>query len=201
MKSQGRFTNIHSAPFPGQKWEWKAQAKKMSNVSGGHDDTSRFCELTDPIRIKLFNYIHKSLNYSEVADDVYQETLIRAFKYFKSFRKDKSFATWIFAIAHNEIRKHLKNRLPSIQLDPETKLFTNSQNLPSLLVREIYDYAEHLKPKQREVFFLFYDNGFSIAEISRITGHSNSHIKLILHRARKYLRQKLGDSDEEKTTT
>lgn len=187
--------------LPGRQWGWKAQARKMSKVTEGNHDASRFCELTDPIRIKLFNYIHKSLNYSEVADDVYQETLMRAFKYFRSFRKNKSFATWIFAIAHNEIRKYLKNRLPSIRFDPATEFYTNSPYLPSLLVREIYDYAERLKPKQREVFFLFYDNGFSIAEISRITGLSNSHIKLILHRARKYLRQKLGDSDEEKTTT
>ena len=42
-------------------------------------DPSVFWELAGPHRQKLYNFIHKSLSFSEEADDVFQETLLRGF--------------------------------------------------------------------------------------------------------------------------
>ncbi|HLP57249.1 MAG TPA: sigma factor-like helix-turn-helix DNA-binding protein, partial [Candidatus Deferrimicrobium sp.] len=51
-------------------------------------------------------------------------------------------------------------------------------------VRDIYRAAANLKPRQREVFFLYYYNEFQISEIVDITGLTKVNIKFILHRAR-----------------
>ena len=45
--------------------------------------------------------------------------------------------------------------------------------------------AGTLKPRQREVFFLYYYNGFNISEIAAITGLTEVNIKFILYQARK----------------
>ena len=60
------------------------------------------------------------------------------------------------------------------------------------LVREVYRFADSLKPKHKEIFFLFYDSGFSVAEISRVTGVREGNVKFILNRARNSLRERLG---------
>ena len=64
------------------------------------------------------------------------------------------------------------------------------------LVQEIHSYAAGLRPREREIFFLFYESGFSINEIEKITGLKSGYIKLLLHQARTYLKTKIGVSHD-----
>jgi len=52
--------------------------------------------LLNPIKENLYNFIFKALNFCEDANDVYQETILRAFKYRKSYDRQSPFKTWIF---------------------------------------------------------------------------------------------------------
>jgi RNA polymerase sigma-70 factor (ECF subfamily) len=157
-------------------------------------DPDQFWELAEPHKGKLYNFIRKSLSFSEEADDVYQETLLRGLKYLRSYDEKKPFSVWLFAIAHNEIRKHVKNSRRDIPLPLEENLIVGAEPSDLHLVREVYRLAEGLKPKHKEIFFLFYDNGFSVSEISRITGVREGNVKFILNRARNTLRERMGDS-------
>jgi RNA polymerase sigma-70 factor (ECF subfamily) len=148
--------------------------------------------LVDPHKLKLYNFIHKSLSFSEEADDVYQETLLRGLKYLHTYESSRSFGAWLFAIAHNEIRKHFKNARRNDPLPLPESLAVCDKGVDHERVREVFRFAAGLKPKQREVFFLFYDNGLSVAEISRITGVRDGNVKFILNRARNFLRERLG---------
>jgi RNA polymerase sigma-70 factor (ECF subfamily) len=155
-------------------------------------DPRVFWDLAEPHKQKLYNFIHKSMSFSTESDDVFQETLLRGLKYFPSYHKEKSFSTWLFAIAHNEIRKHFKNLHRDMPFPLEESLIRGAGQTNLHLVREVYRFADSLKPKHKEIFFLFYDSGFSIAEISRITGVREGNIKFILNRARNFLRDRLG---------
>jgi len=156
-------------------------------------DPDRFWELAAPHKQKLYNFIHKSLSFSEEADDVYQETLLRGLKYLRSYDERKPFSAWLFAIAHNEVKKHFKNshRCDPLPLAGELSVLRDESARPGL-VREVYRFADVLKPRHKEIFFLFYDSGFSVAEISRITGVREGNVKFILNRARNILRKRLG---------
>jgi RNA polymerase sigma-70 factor (ECF subfamily) len=158
-------------------------------------DQSVFWELAGPHKQKLYNFIHKSLSFSEEADDVFQETLLRGLQYFHSYNKEKSFNTWLFAIAHNEVKKHFKNAQRQNSLPLEARLIVRDEQVRPDLVREVYRFAEALKPKHKEVFFLFYDSGFSISEISRITGLREGNVKFILNRARQALKERFGEKN------
>jgi len=171
----------------------------VSEMGRTHDDApseTRFPELLDPCRHKLYNYIRKSLNFSAEADDVFQETVLRAIQYQKSFRPNGDFSAWIFGIAHNEIRKYLRSARRLAQADDIEKLPAPETAQAGELTREVFRYAERLKPKPREVFFLFYNSGFSVAEISSITGLRQGNVRFILNQARASLKTLLGEDHD-----
>ena len=136
------------------------------------------------------------MNFATDADDVYQETVLHGFQYFSSFRQDKEFRAWIFSIGHNEIKRHFKSRRKQVEVAAAHIPLISSPDEERALINEIYRYAAGLKPREREVFFLFYESGFSINEIEEITGLKSGYIKLLLHQARTYLKTKLGVSHD-----
>jgi RNA polymerase sigma-70 factor (ECF subfamily) len=149
----------------------------------------------NPIKENLYNFIFKALNFSEDANDIYQETILRAFKYRKSYDRESPFKTWIFTIAHNEIKRYFnkhKKIQDKIGLNEHADMMDDPGSDNQTLVRDIYEVAQQLTPNQRRVFFLFYDQQFSIQEISEITGLKQGNIKFILNQSREKIRQKLG---------
>jgi len=159
-------------------------------------DPSAFWERLAPVQDKLYNYIHKSLSFSIEADDVFQETVLNAFRYFETFKADREFGPWVFAIAHNVLRDHFRRAARTLTTSEAERWGKEDPTRTRELVREVYRYAEGLKPRHREVFFLFYDSGFSVAEIAGITGLSQGNVKLILFQARRELKSALGVTHE-----
>ncbi len=154
-----------------------------------------FWEYLAPVKHRIYNFILKSLGFSQDADDVYQNTVLHAFQYFRTFKKDKDFVTWIYSIAGNEIKKHYKKASRTAGSLDAALLPSPDASHTHQLAREIYRFANNLGRRQREVFFLFYDSGFTIAEISRITGLREGNIKFILNQARQNLRSIMGEKN------
>jgi RNA polymerase sigma-70 factor (ECF subfamily) len=171
--------------------------KKVAVFVSGRErwasDAGAFQILLNPVKENLYNFILKALNFSEDAQDVYQETVLRAFKYKHTYDENRPFKTWLFTIAHNEIKRHFKKsgEIPGAAGTVE-QLAHTPDDADNTWVRDIYDIAATLNPNQRKVFFLFYDQRFSIKEISRITGLRQGNIKFILNRARERIKEKLG---------
>ena len=168
----------------------------MSQDEGGAGSATIFWELLAPVNRKVYNFIRKAVNFSQDADDIFQESVLQAFRYFRTFRRGAKFETWLFSIAHNEVRKHFRRASKaSVPLDEVPAAAADSARRDAL-VREVLRFAEAPRPGPRLVFFLFYDSGFSIGEISEITGLREGNIKFILNQARANLRAIMGESDE-----
>lgn len=156
------------------------------------EEKKTFWEHLAALEKKLFNFLHRALDFSEDSADLYQEVVLRAWRYFPSFDRRCSFSTWIFAIAHNEIKKYFKGRhgaraaipLSVLGIEPAAQAAD-----PGLAL--IYDAARRLPPRQREVFYLFYYNSFSIAEIAAICHLGQGYVKFILNRCREAVRRTL----------
>jgi RNA polymerase sigma-70 factor (ECF subfamily) len=148
-------------------------------------DKELFLQLVVPIKKHLYNFIRKSLNFSHDADDIFQETLLKSFRYFHSFKQGSNFKAWIFTIAHNLVKDYFRKPGTLVSLeDADIVVSEEDYSLPDD-VREIYHMAGNLKPRHREVFFLYYYNEFKVPEIVEITGLTKFNIKYILHQARK----------------
>lgn len=190
--SETCFENSRSLIFNREE-EQRADISRMKRSRESAATGTLFWELVSPHKHKLYNFIRKSLNFSEDANDVFQETVLRALRYFRSYKKEKKFNTWLFAIAHNEIKKHYKRASQHASFNDMDRLKAPEPDDLQGLVKEVYQFAEILKPKQREVFFLFYYSGFTIPEVSQITRLKEGNIKFILHQARTNLKKIFGE--------
>ena len=184
--------------FESAPWALPGRAIMMEGLNRETTETMAeekelFWEFVAGLEKKLFNFLHRALNFSEDSSDLYQEVVIRAWKYFPSFDRRRSFSSWIFAIAHNEIKKYFNLRKEDQTVIPLAHLAVE----PAAPVAEdpavtlIYDAARQLPPRQREIFFLFYYNKFSIAEIAAICGLRQGNVKFILNRSREVVRRAL----------
>jgi RNA polymerase sigma-70 factor (ECF subfamily) len=171
---------------------------KKGSLPSMAEEKELFWELIVPQEKKLFNFLHRALNFSEDSSDLYQEVVLRAWRYFPSFDRERSFSSWIFAIAHNEMKKYFKKCKADQPVIPLALLAADpAAPVGDPDVERIYGAARRLSPRQREIFFLFYYNRFSIAEIAAICKLRRGNVKFILSRGREAVRQALEASHEE----
>ncbi len=168
-----------------------ARDKWFSLLKGRTITQDEFVQLVQPYKKSLYNLVAKSLNFSEDADDVYQEVMMRGFKYLHSLKDRESFRKWIFSIAHNEIKRYFGKHKSAANVSFAEALAVPMEG-DAHLVSEIYRIAFRLKPSHREVFFLFYHNEFSVREIHDITGLGEGNVKYILNQARNRIKLVLG---------
>jgi RNA polymerase sigma-70 factor (ECF subfamily) len=157
-----------------------------------------FGELVKLLGPRLHNFLFQLLGNTHDAEDVTQETFIRAYKGLPHFQATRaSVTTWLYAIARNTAITHLRRRKSSQPLDDFE--FSTDVN-PSLLLetrdenRALWTLARSLKPREFEVLWYRYGEGFAVAEIARVMSLTQIHIKVLLHRARKHLAEKITQS-------
>lgn len=134
------------------------------------------------------------------AEDLAQETFVRAFRGMARFRGDSSFGTWLHRIAVNVINSHLAGRArrmeiqPCIVADDESESLMDrvpsSEDLEATLARrQAIDRAlATLSDEQRLVVTLRDVQGFEYHEIATITGLPIGTVESRVFRARQRLR-------------
>lgn len=128
------------------------------------------------------------------ANDVIQNSFIRAYKGLKTYRTDAKFSTWLYKIVVNEALKFLKKNKRSQEFitfmdDPIDYSSTFNEAVSNFELNdkqmEIKKTMELMKPKEALLLKLHYLHEEPITEIEKITGFTKSNIKVLLHRARK----------------
>ena len=170
-------------------------------------DSAAFSELVNQYSRKIYRLAkHITQNDSE-AEDVLQETFLKAFEHLGDFQGQSKFYTWIVRIAVNEslmkLRKRKSDRTVPLDEPIETgedtvvrEIAVWDENPEQQYSREeiggILDEAiQSLKPTFRTVFVLRDIEELSIEETAEALGLSISAVKSRLLRARLQLREKL----------
>ena len=142
----------------------------------------------------LFGVCIRILGHRQDAEDVLQETFVRAIRAIHRFDGERALRPWLLGIAANRCRTALAQRkrhpvctnLDDGPLDPGT------QNPTFLDLRAEIDRAlSLLRPEYREVFLLFHDQGLSYEAIGERLNRPTGTIKTWLHRARAELASEL----------
>jgi RNA polymerase sigma-70 factor (ECF subfamily) len=149
----------------------------------------------------ILSFIHNLVGDRDLAEELTQETFVRAYQNLGRIRDDTKIAAWLFGIGKNVAREALRSRkwITSDECNDEASLFlTNSQeSLPSevLLGKElsaaIRQGLNSLVEDQRVVFILRVFQQYRYDEIADITGFSVAKVKIDLHRARRELRKRI----------
>lgn len=148
-----------------------------------------FEEVYDRYKKLIFNYFYRCTSNIHTAEELTQDTFLKAFKYFGSFRGESSVKTWLFKIARNVfIDYSKKNRFQEV--DIEKHQIGDRGGIPRVDEKAlIMKTLNHLTEVQREIIILRDINGFSYKEIAQITGCTEGQVKIGLHRARKRFRE------------
>lgn len=153
---------------------------------------------------RLYRIARGILRNDSEAEDVVQETYVRAFTHLQDFRGDSSLATWLARIAMNEALGRLRRQRPGVEwtsLPPGTleaqiiqfPLSAASEDPEkSMAQREIQHVVEHaideLPDAFRIVFITRVIEGMNVEETAEILGLKPETVKTRLHRARTMLR-------------
>lgn len=172
-----------------------------------HKDKQAFAELVDQNSERIYRLALKMTGNSQDAEDVLQETFIKAFNHIESFEGRSKVSTWLYRIAVNESLMLLRKRKDGI-IDIDAGVKTDNGDI---LPRQIIDWCclpekelmsgearEHIKQAIRKLSdanraaFLLRDvEGLSTRETAKALDISESAVKVRLMRARMQLREDL----------
>jgi len=158
------------------------------------DDPEAPAVLVDRYRNVVFGLCLRMLGHRQDAEDVLQETFVRALRSVSKFDGSRPLKPWLLGIAANRCRTALARRSrrpasvepPEDQEDPRPGL-SDPDDLRGELARAL----DRLRPHYRLVFTLYHESGLPYEEIARVVGRPVGTVKTWLHRARAELAEDL----------
>ena len=149
---------------------------------------------------RVYHLIRRMVIIHEDADDLTQNTFIKAFKYIHKFEGQSSLFTWLYRIATNEALSFLEKKKKRffLPIDDYNETLTNYldhgiQLTGDEIQQKLQKALLTLPDKQRLVFHLKYQEDLPYQEISEITKTSVGSLKASYHHAVKKIEQYLGE--------
>lgn len=170
-------------------------------------DTDCFDLLVDRYKTRLFNYLFRLVRDQDEAEEIAQETFVKAFIHADKYKTIAKFSTWLYTIATNLVRNRLraKKRAPrflslwgrSGDSDEDVKPIdledTGRQPDAQFNDRELGEIInsaiEKIPEKYRASFVLREINQLSYEEIAAVTGLKLGTVRSRINRARNYFRR------------
>jgi RNA polymerase sigma factor (sigma-70 family) len=163
---------------------------------GNHSD---YAILVDRYKNKAFTMLTRILKNKMEAEEVLQDSFLKAFRGLNNFKGEAKFSTWFYKIVYNTALSRLsvqkrktEMKMSSIEdhfdLKSDYDYNITEQKDLSLYLKEIVD---KLPSNYASVITMFYLEGMSCEEISKVMETSENNVKVMLHRSRTALRDML----------
>jgi RNA polymerase sigma-70 factor (ECF subfamily) len=185
--------------------EGKDESILLTEAKAGN--YAAFEELVNRYERKIYRLGLNITGNPEDAEDMLQETFLKAFQHLSEFREDSRFYTWIVRIGVNEGLMKLRKRRSGKEVPIEDSLDNNGEVMPreftdwkpnpeqqfarTELESILQDAAQSLPPTFRTVFYLRDVEGLSTEEAAELLNLSVAAVKARLFRARLRLREDL----------
>jgi RNA polymerase sigma-70 factor (ECF subfamily) len=150
--------------------------------------TADFDRLYRQHAASVYRYAFAVLANRADAEDVAQQTFLKAYSALAQGTKPRKAENWLLTIAHNEVRRHLRNgqaRALEVELDERLEQPEPERTQPSLA--EVLRALQHLPPAQRSALVMREFEGRSYAEMAQILDVSQSALESLIFRARRAL--------------
>jgi len=137
---------------------------------------------------KLYAFIRRMVTDHDEAQDVLQNTFIKAWTGLENFRGDSQLYSWLYRIAHNECLNHLRKMKRGLFVSNDTVIEQLTTTLDSsehfngdLIQKKLQHAVMRLPDKQRAVFTMRYFEGMKYETMSEVTGTSVGALKSSYH--------------------
>lgn len=158
-------------------------------------ETTLYEYLLNKYSQQVFVLIVRMVGSREDAEELTQDTFLKAFEHLASFKAESSFSTWIYRIAYNTAISATRKRKQELCLVDDAQLANLSDSLvDSALnneseeqIKKLNRAIDQLATDERALITLFYQEEKSLSETATILGLTESNAKVKLHRIRKKL--------------
>jgi RNA polymerase sigma factor (sigma-70 family) len=176
----------------------KEDSYYISSILAGN--ISDFSILIDKYKDMVYTLAYRIVGNREDAEELAQDVFVKVYRSLKNFRGQSKFSTWIYSITYNtSISKVRKKQIESVSLnnhdntrydiiDDGYEEYYNFDKVPVELLKQALD---ELNPVDKSILTLYYQDDKPVKEISKVTGLTDSNVKVRLHRSRQKLFQKL----------
>lgn len=156
-------------------------------------NTARFTYFVDTYKDMAYAVAYSVLHHREEAEDVVQDTFVKAYQSLHTFRKDAKFSTWLYQIVVNTALTRVKrNQKFSDMAEHEISdtLVEHTaeayRQLEQAEQRKFIDFAlDALNSEDRLILTLYYLHECTMEEVKEITAIPMDNLKMKMHRARK----------------
>lgn len=163
-------------------------------------DTNAFTYLIDKYKNMAYTIAIKIVKNAEDAEEVAQDSFLKAFQKLETFKGDSKFSTWLYTIIYrNSISKIRKKKIVTTDIDsfvienhttdfdfPQIEAIKNGEQKKYIAAA-----INNLPETDALLITLFYLNESSVEEIEKITGLTKTNVKVKIFRARKKLFKEL----------
>ena len=181
-------------------WETECAARALAGDRGAFD------RLVDVYAARLYTHVYRMVRNREEAEDVVQDAFLRAYRGLDRYDRGRPFRNWLYAIATNLALNALRARqrrgtVVALDFDDaalelhartdDTRERAARGDMAARLARAV----GQLPPRPAALVHLHYIEGMTICEAADTLGMSEEAAKVAIHRARKRLREWLGDME------
>jgi len=163
-------------------------------------DTNAFTYLIDKYKNMAYTIAIKIVKNTEDAEEVTQDSFLKAYQKLETFKGNSKFSTWLYTIIYrNAISKIRKKKVVTTDIDsfvienhttdfdfPQIEAIKNGEQKKYIAAA-----IDNLSEIDALLITLFYLNESSVEEIEKITGLTKSNVKVKIFRARKKLYNEL----------
>jgi RNA polymerase sigma-70 factor, ECF subfamily len=176
-----------------------SSADLVTRVCAG--DAEAFRLIFDRYSRPVISFIFDMVNDRALAEELTQETFVRAYRAMNTMRRETKLSTWLFGIARNVARESLRARSRAnwhVDLADKSVMDLRDDKpapVEGVLSKELNDVIRRslsaLDEDKRLVFTLKVLHQCSYEEIAEITGFTLAKLKTDLHRARAEMRRRI----------
>ncbi len=159
-------------------------------------DTNAFAFLVEQYKVMVYSLALKMMKNREEAEEVSQDTFIKAYKKLDKFKGESKFSTWLYKITYRNCLDAIKKNKEKYNNDTIDEITINkisgTENILESLERKERAAVMNacllkLPEEERSILWMFYFEELSLKEIIKVTDLSEANVKVKLHRARKRL--------------
>ncbi|MEE4000392.1 sigma-70 family RNA polymerase sigma factor [Tenacibaculum sp. FZY0031] len=159
-------------------------------------DTNAYAFLVEKYKVMVFSLALKMVKSREEAEEISQDTFIKAYRNLPKFKGESKFSTWLYKITYRTCLDSLKKNKEKYITNPIDEVVINRiQSTDGILegieqkerARVINSCLLSLPEEERSILWMFYFEELSLKEIVSVTDFSEANVKVKLHRARKSL--------------